>query len=119
MTVEQVINELPLGVRGAAIDDVTTRRTDGGLRIVGAELPLERKPGLREVDGVRDVRVGRHQVQGATNDQRAGLMATQDTGGEGPGDLQAGDVAGVDLLEPAEASAGVVASCHGPFAADC
>ena len=42
VSVEQVVEDLAVGVRGAAIHDVAARLTGGRLRVLGTELPLER-----------------------------------------------------------------------------
>src|SRR3712207_8939246 len=60
----------PVGVRGAAVDDVAAREPDRGLRILRPELPLQRVARRPEIERIRDVRVRRHDIHCVVDDER-------------------------------------------------
>ena len=117
VSVEQVVEDLPVGVRGAAIHDVAAREPDGRLRVLRADLPLERLA-LLSRGRARSATLG----YGVTtyivlsDDERLSLVAAQHAGGERPRGVQVLRVGRRDLRELAVARARVVAGGHLPFA---
>ena len=62
VVVEEVVDQLAIGIGPAANDGVTARLADRLGRRIGIELPLDRRAGLREIKGVGRVGKGRHQI---------------------------------------------------------
>jgi len=100
LAVERVEEDAPVGVGGAAIDDVAARDALRRRRRLRLELPLRRAV---EAERVEDVRVGRHHEHRAVGDDRRGLLTAQHAERERPGDLQILRVSRVDLVEAAVA----------------
>ena len=78
--VQQIVEDLSVGVRGAAIYHVAARSADRLLGVLGTELPLEWLSGLREVDRVRDVGIRRDDVHRVANDERLPFVSAQHPG---------------------------------------
>ena len=113
--VEQIIEDPSVGVRGTAIHHVAAGSADCLLGVVRTELPLERLPGLRKVDRVRDVGIRRDDVHRVAHDQWLALVSAQHSGRECPGYVEVRGVLRSDRSELAVARAGVVAGGHLPF----
>src|SRR6476659_2486946 len=108
MAVEQVEHDLAVRVRGSSVHDVAAGNADC-LRVhVGPVLPAERVAFLGQVEGVKDVGIGRDDVHGGTDYQWLALVTAEDTGREAPGGAQVLRVGGGDLGEAAEPGGRVV-----------
>ena len=116
VTVEQVVDDLAVGERRAAIHDVAARDADRRLRILRPVLPLERKARLRQIERVRHVRVWRDDVHRVADDERLALVAAQHAGRECPRDVEILRVARRDLRERTVSASGVVAAGQQPLA---
>src|SRR5439155_8966074 len=84
VTIQQVVENLSVGVRSAAIHYVAAGSSDRLLRIVRTELPLERLSRLRQVDRVRDVGIWSDHVHRVANNKRLSFVPAQHASREGP-----------------------------------
>jgi hypothetical protein len=104
-----------VGVRRAAVHNVAAgdalRRGDG-FGLVG---PAGRA-GIREIERVQDVGIGRDDVHRRTRDDGCSFLAAQHPRGERPRDLQPSHVLRGDLVQTAVSGVRVVAGRHGPLA---
>ena len=114
VTVEQVVDDLPVRVRRAAIHDVAARDANRRLRILRAVLPLERKARLREIQRVRHVRIRRDDVHRVVDDERLAFVSAQHAGGDGPCDLQILRIRRGDVTQLGVSRVRVIAAGHGP-----
>ncbi len=80
LVIERVEDDLPVGIRGAAIDDVAAchaLRRRVGVRLVG---PFHCRGGLLEAERVQIIRIGRHDVHRAADDERSRFMSLEHAG---------------------------------------
>ena len=116
VTVEQVVDDLAVGVDGAAVDRVAAGDAERRRIHVGAVFPPERIVFLRQVEGVEHVRIWRDHVHRVVHHQRLTFVAAEHAGREVPDRSQLADVRGGDLVEAAEARGGEILARPGPLA---
>ena len=116
VTIEQVIDDLAVGVHRAAIDRVAAGDADGGGIHVGAILPPQRIALLREIEGVEDIGERGYNVHRASDNERLPLMPAEHAGREIPDGAQLAGVGWRDLREAAVTGGGVILCRHGPLA---
>lgn len=114
--VERIVDQLPVGQRPSANDDVAARLPHRDRRRIRIVLPFDRRAGLREVERVRGVGVRSDDVHRVPRDQRRPLVPMRLSVGETPRDAQLRCIARVDLVERTVARVRVVARRHRPFA---
>lgn len=115
LAVQRVEQHTAIGEDRAAVHRVAAGdalRRGAGLRLV---YPAHRRAGLRKVERVEDVGTGRQDEHRVADDDRYQFLAAIDAGGEGEGDLQAGHVLCIDLVQRAVAGIGGVPHRHGPL----
>ena len=83
---------------------------------VGLIGPFHGRGGLLEAESVEVIRIGRHDVHRAANDDRSRLVSLGQTGRQREGKPEIGGVAHVDLVERAEPRARVVFRWMQPLA---
>ena len=105
----------PVRVGQPAGDRVAAHHGDDA-RVLPRGVAPQDLPALVEIEGVDRIgERGVHEHHVPDHDRRA-LVAAQHAGGEGPGDLEAPDIAGVDPVEVGIAGVGVVEGLeHRPF----
>ncbi len=116
MGVKRVVDDLSVGIDGAAINSVAAGDADGSDIGIGPEDPLLRKSGLGDVEGDQVVGIRRDHVEGAVDHQRLTFMAVRNSGGSGGDDVEVLHIAGVDLRKRAVAGVGVIAGRLRPLA---
>ena len=116
VSVEQVVEDLSVGVCGAAIHHVAAGEANGGLRVFRPHLPLERLAFSREVECVGNIGIRRDDVHRVADDQWLAFVAAKHAGGKCPRGVQVLHVGWRDLGEIAEARRRVVTRRHVPFA---
>ena len=85
VSVEQVVEDLPVGERRAAIHDVAARDArPPACAFSGRNFHLSGWPGCVRSSAYDDVGVRRDDVHRVADDERLSLVAAQHAGGEGP-----------------------------------
>lgn len=77
---------------------------------------LARRAGLRQIERVKQIRPGCHDVHRSVDHKRRRLMGTRKPCGERPRQFELFHVRYVDLIESAEPGARVILRCHRPLA---
>ena len=116
LVIERVEDDLPVGIDGTTVDNVATRDPLRGRVRVGLISPFQRRGGLLEAESVEVIRIGRHDVHRAANDDRSRLVSLGQTGRKREGKPEIGGIAHVDLVERAESRARVVFRWMQPLA---
>ena len=99
LVIERIEDDLPVGIDGATIDNVATSDALSGRIRIGLIGPFQRRGGLLEAESVEVIRIGRHDVHRAANDDRSRLVSLGQTGRKREGKAEIGGVAHVDLVE--------------------
>src|SRR5205823_4064503 len=116
VTIQQVVENLSVGVRSAAIHYVAAGSSDRLLCIVRTELPLERLSRLRQVNRVRDVGIWSDDVHRVTNNEWLSFVPAQHASRERPRYFEIRRILRSDRGELTIAGARVGTSRHLPFA---
>src|SRR5204863_1329885 len=99
LVIERVEDDLPVGIDGAAVNNVATRDTLCGRIRVGLIGPFHGRGGLLKAKRVEIIRIGRRDVHRATNDEWSGLVTLGQTRRKREGKPEIGGVADVNLVE--------------------
>jgi hypothetical protein len=118
VVIERIEEELAPVVGGAAIDHITAGHALRRGHRFGLVLPLDGRPGLREIEREDDVRKRGDDVHHAVDHQRRRFVAPGEPSRERPGEPQLGDIRGLDLIEPAEARVLMIPRRHRPVIPD-
>ena len=97
VSIQQVVDDLAVGVHGAAIDRVAAGNADGCGIDVGPILPFERIALVRQVEGIEHVGEGCDDVHRAADDERLPFMAAEDAGRKAPDGMELGCIRRRDL----------------------
>ena len=114
--VEQVIDDLSVGVEGAAIDGVATGDPDGVRAHVRPIFPPQRISLLGEIECVQHVWPRRDDIHGVADHQRLALVSSENTRREGPHRMERAGILPGDSGEAAVAGRSVVLGRHRPLA---
>ena len=114
--VEEVVDDLSVGVRRAPVDDVAAGDADGARVRVWLVDELHRSGRLGEIDGDQVVGIGRDDVHRVVDNQRLPFVAMGDAGRDGGQHPEIRNVVGLELRERAEAGVGVIAARQPPVA---
>ena len=116
VAIEQVVDDLAVGVEGAAVDDIATRDADR-IRADGRPvLPFQRIAFLLQIERVQHIRIRRDDIHRVVHDQRLTFMSAKDAGGERPDGVQPRGVLRIDECQTAVTRGGVVLRGHRPLA---
>ena len=111
--VERDEEDLAVVIGDAARHDVAAGDALSGAILVRNVGPLEFAG--RRVQREHLVRIGADDIQRVADDERRSLLSVLGSDRKHPGDLQLANIRGVDLIERAEAGAGVVPRRHHPL----
>src|SRR5262249_10801579 len=115
VAIQQVVDDLPVGVEGAAINRLAAGDPDCIRTDLGPILPLEGIPLTSQVECVQHVRPGGHHVHGVADHQRLTLVTAENTSGESPYRMHCPGILCSDLREGAVARRRIVLGRHGPL----